>query len=429
MKKLLFISYMFPPIAGSGIQRSLKFVKFLPDNGIQPIVFCPKKALWRASVTENDEYPFLKQTTIYRCGIRRLERYFNLRFQQGRTKHLHFYFLALKYIWYIDFLSAWYFECRKEALRIAREEKVNCVLTSSPPHSVHLFGMYLKKNLNLPWIMDLRDAMVDDATRNPSLSFRFESALQYLYEKKFYRLSDKIITVSRPIMESMQRRHPSLNLDFKTEIITNGFDDEDFTDLSSDPGEANVLTITYTGSFAGRQTPEYFLEAIRLLVKQQSVDASDLLIRFIGFFDEKRLAIIRNFRPVVPIEILDFQPYRQSLQSQINADLLLLVVSLTESEGGSQIFTGKFFEYIGAKKPIFALVPEGPLKETIENGRFGYTAPPKDIPMIAKKFKDLYDQWKQKGAISINPDPDLRKTFTRKQLTKQLALTVHEITR
>jgi glycosyltransferase involved in cell wall biosynthesis len=427
MKKLLFISYMFPPIAGSGIQRPLKFVKFLPDNGIQPIVFCPKKALWRANVTGNSEYPFLKQTTIYRCGIRRLQRYFYLRFQKRHTKHILFYYLALKYIWYIDFISAWYFECRQEVLRIAREEKVNCVLTSSPPHSVHLFGMYLKKELNLPWIMDLRDAMYDDATRIPSLSFRFESAIQYLYEKKFYRLSDKIITVSRPIMESMQRRHPSLSIDSKTEIITNGFDEEDFIDLSSDRGEANVLTITYTGSFAGRQTPEHFLEAIRLLIDQQSVDASDLLIRFIGFFDEKRLAIIRNFRSVVPIEILDFQPYRQSLQSQINADLLLLVVSLNESEGGDQIVTGKFFEYIGAKKPIFALVPNGPLKDTILKGRFGTVAPPKDVNEIAEKFNRLYAEWKSNGALQFEPDTDLRNSFTRRQLTGRLAAIIDNV--
>ena len=428
MKKLLFISYMFPPIAGSGIQRSLKFVKFLPENGIQPIVLCPKKALWRAKVTETEEYPFLKQTTIYRCGIRRLERYFNLRFEQGRTTHRHFYFLALKYIWYIDFMSAWYFECRQEALRIAREEKVDCVLTSSPPHSVHFFGMYLKKKLNLPWIMDLRDAMVDDATRNASFSFRFESAIQYLHEKKFYRLSDKIITVSPPIKQSMQGRHPALPINSKTQIITNGFDEEDFLNLLNQRQQSRVLTVTYTGSFAGKQTPKYFLAAISKLVKRQSIVASDILIRFIGFFDENRLNIIRNFSSILPIELLDFQPYRQSLQSQINADLLLLIVSLNENEGGSQIYTGKFFEYIGAGKPILALVPEGPLKDTIIKGRFGYTTPPKDVAAIAETFQSLYNQWKHTGTLSINPDSNLRKTFTRKQLTAQLASAVHEVT-
>ena len=175
---------MFPPIAGGGIQRPLKFVKYLPNFGIEPVVFCPKKALWRVRGTDNSEYPFLKRTKIYRCGIRRLQRYFDLRFNQGHPRHIHYYFLALKYIWFMDFTSAWYFECRKQALRIAREEKVDCVLTTSPPHSVHFFGACLKNNLKIPWVMDLRDAMYDDANRNPSFSLRFESVLQYLYEKK-----------------------------------------------------------------------------------------------------------------------------------------------------------------------------------------------------------------------------------------------------
>ncbi len=427
MKRLLFISYMFPPIAGGGIQRPLKFVKFLPASGIQPVVFCPQKALWKASITENSEYPFLKRTKTYRCGIRGLQRYFDLRFNQGHTRHIHYYFLALKYIWSLDFMSAWYFECRNEALRIAREEKVNCVFTTSPPHSVHLFGVYLKKNLNIPWIMDLRDAMYDDPNRAPSLTLGFQSALQYLYEKKFYALADKIVTVSRPIVDSMQRRHPGLPIDSKSEIITNGFDEDDFIDLSSDQGDTNTLTITYTGSFMGKRSPEHFLAAIKLLIEQQAINASDLLIRFIGFSDERMLTIIRQFIPTVPLQILDFQPYRQTLQYQKNADLLLLVVGLNENEGGSQIITGKFFEYIGAKKPIFALVPEGPLKETIEKGRFGFTAPPKEIPVIAEKFKTLYHQWKQQGSIPFNPDLRLRNKFTRKQLTEKLALAVNTI--
>jgi glycosyltransferase involved in cell wall biosynthesis len=428
MKKLLLISYMFPPIAGGGTQRPLKFVKYLPEHGITPIVFCPQKAYWKAYDENLLDLPFLKKTKIYRCGIQHLKRYYKLRYKKGLKSHPYYYLMGLKFLPFLDFFSAWYFECRKEVLRIARDEKVQCVLTTSPPHSIHLFGMFLKKNLNIPWVIDLRDAIYDDANQEPSIWLRFQLAIHYLYEKKFYSLSDKIITVSFPIVDSMQRRHSGLKLESKTEIITNGFDDEDFIDLTIDHSSTNLLKITYTGSLMGKRTPEHFLAAISLLIEQEKINTSDLLIRFIGHFNEKRIAVIKKFIPRVPIEILDFQPYNKSLQHQVNADLLLLIVSVDKSEGGDQQITGKFFEYIGAKKPIFALVPEGPLKDTIEKGCFGYTAPPRDIPMIAEKFKALYDQWKQKGAISINPDPDLRKIFTRKQLTKQLALTVHEIT-
>ncbi len=94
---------------------------------------------------------------------------------------------------------------------------------------------------------------------------------------------------------------------------------------------------------------------------------------------------------------------------------------MREEEGGNQIFTGKLFEYLGANRPVIALAPNGPLKETIEKGRFGTVAPPKDIPKIAETFKCYYDQWKKEGTLSFNPDIGLRKCFERKRLTEKLA--------
>jgi len=420
MKKVLFISYMFPPIAGGGIQRPLKFVKYLPYYGIKPVVFCPEKALWRANVQEKEEYPFLKMIKIYRCGIKRLERYYNLRFRKGHTQHSHFYMLALKYFWFMDFQSAWYFECRTEALKIAKEENVDCVFTTSPPHSTHLFGLFLKEKIGVPWIMDIRDAMYDDPNVERTVGVRVKSLIRYFYEKKYYSSADAIISVSDPIVDSIRRRHKRLNLESKTHTITNGFDGEDFENIQLDNKGRKSLEITYTGSFMGKQTPEHFLEAINLLIEKKAIDASDLLIRFIGYFDKQIHTIFQRFMPKIPIEILDFQPYEKSLWYQVNSDLLLLIVSIEGREGGSQTMTGKFFEYIGAKKPIIALVPDGPLKEIIEKGCFGVVAQPKNINEIAIKFKNLYDEWKINGALSCNPDMKLRDSFTRERLTGKL---------
>ena len=429
MKKVLFISYMFPPIAGGGIQRPLKFVKYLPAYGIKPIVFCPEKALWRANIHEKEEYSFLKKIKIYRCGIKRLERYFNLRFKKGHTQHPHFYMLALKYLWYMDFQSAWYFECRKEALKIAKEENVDCVFTTSPPHSTHLFGLFLKKQIGVPWIMDIRDAMYDDPNVERTVGVRVKSLIKYFYEKKYYPSADAIISVSDPIIDSIRRRHKRLILASKTHTITNGFDKEDFENIQLDNKGRKSMVITYTGSFMGKQTPEHFLEAINLLVDKNDVDASDLLIRFIGYFDKQTHTIFQRFMPKIPIEILDFQPYEKSLWYQVNSDLLLLIVSIEGREGGSQTMTGKFFEYIGAKRPIFALVPKGPLKETIIKGRFGITAKTKNIVEIAEKFKILYNQWKRNGYLNFKPDMNLRKSFTRERLTGKLASIIDNLIR
>lgn len=412
---------MFPPISGAGTLRPLKFVKYLPTYGIQPIVFCPQNAAWKAYDYKNLELPFLKNIPIYRYGIRRLQRYYHLRYTKGLSRHPLFYLLALKSFCFLDFFSAWYFECRRKVVEIAIKEKVDCVLTTSPPHSTHLFGLFLKKTLNLPWVMDIRDAMSVDPNRLPTPGARIQATLENFYEKKFYAVADGIISVSDPIIKSIRKRHAGLHLDSKTYTITNGFDDEDFLGLKKKENAERFFTITYTGSFMGRQTPEYFLKALRLLIETQAVKASDILIRFMGYFDQKTQSLFDRFSSLIPIKVLKFQPYAEALRHQLNSHLLLLIVNIEKHEGGDQTMTGKFFEYIGAAIPIFALVPNGPLKETILKGRFGTVAPPKDVSKIAEKFSHLYCEWKSTGALKFNPDTYLRNSFTRKQLTGRLA--------
>jgi hypothetical protein len=108
--------------------------------------------------------------------------------------------------------------------------------------------------------------------------------------------------------------------------------------------------------------------------------------------------------------------------------LLLLIVNIEEHEGGAQTMTGKFFEYLGASRPILALIPDGPLKKLIVNGRFGTATPPKDVPRIAEKFSYLYREWKSNGDIKYYPDTNLRNSFTRRQLTSRLAEIIDNIT-
>ena len=191
---------MFPPISGGGTMRPLKFVKYLPAYGIQPIVFCPQRAAWKAYDYHNLELPFLKDVPIYRCGIKRLRRYYHLRYTKNVRRHPLYYLMGLKYFLFLDFFSAWYFECRKQAVEIARNEAVDCVFTTSPPHSIHLFGLYLKEKLGIPWVMDIRDAITDDPNRKKYPGIPLQSALEKYYEKKFYAKADAIISVSDPII-------------------------------------------------------------------------------------------------------------------------------------------------------------------------------------------------------------------------------------
>jgi len=427
MQKILFITYHFPPIAGSGIQRSLKFIKYLPEFGIEPIVLTPQNAQWQAYDVQNLKLPYLKKRRIYRRGIKRLTRYYELRFNRGHTKHPYFYILALKYLWFMDLFSSWYFECNQAALKIASKEQVAGIFTTSPPHSTHLFGHFLKTQLNLPWVMDIRDSMYDD----PNISHtgfmgRFNQKIELFYEKKFYPSASAITTVSQPIADSIGRRHPGQGLNQKTHVITNGFDPEDFPIVDSKDLKNDRMTITYTGSFMAKQTPEHFLKAVKHLVDQDLIDTRNLLFRFMGHFNRPSLELLQQFQKWLPIEIMDFQPYDRVIHYQTNSDALLLIVSMTAEEGGTHTFTGKFFEYLGARRPIFALAPEGPLKKTIEDGRFGVVVQPTNISDIADKFKVLYDHWQDDQNLPYNGDLILRSHFERKKLAERLAQIINE---
>jgi glycosyltransferase involved in cell wall biosynthesis len=427
MKKILIVSYMFPPISGGGTMRPLKFVKYLPTFGIQPVVFCPKNAAWKAYDYTNLNLPFIKDNPIYRCGIRRLQRYYHLRYKKGIRRHPIYYFLAIKYFWFLDFFSAWYFECRRQAAEIARKEKVDYVFTTSPPHSVHLFGLHLKKELDIPWVMDIRDAMTVEPNRLKTPGARLQAALENFYEKKFYPSADAIVSVSDPIINSIRTRHRNLNLNSKTYTIYNGYDEDDFKGLTRSEKLERIFTVTYTGSFMGQRSPEFFLKAIDLLINQNRIEKTDFIIRFIGHFKNDTLAIFNKYKMRFPVEIYDFQPYKKVLRYQVESTLLLLIVNVAENQGGSQIMTGKFYEYLGAKRPIFALVPDGPLKQIIKRGRFGITVSQNDIHTIADKFKALYDLWKTHGNIVLDTDNLLRDSFSRKRLTDKLARVINQL--
>jgi glycosyltransferase involved in cell wall biosynthesis len=429
MKKILIISYMFPPIAGAGTLRPLKFAKYLPEYGVTPIVFCPQKAFWKAYDEKLLDLPYLKKIKIFRCGIKRLQQYYHLRYQKGIKSHPYYYWMGLKYFCLLDFFSAWYFECRLKALEIAKKEKVDCVITTSPPHSIHFFGMFLKKMAGIPWLMDMRDAMVDDPNKPQSLVYQIQAPVQRLFEKRFLSSASAAIAVSDPIIASIKKRYQDPKIQSKLWTITNGFDTEDFGNTQRISNQRNVLLITYTGSFMGRQTPEYFLSAMQQLIEEKSLEPSDLLIRFIGHYDAAVLDIFNRFREKVPIEILGFQPYDKSLWHQMNSDLLLLIVNTETQKGANQTMTGKFFEYIGAQRPIFALVPDGPLKDTITRGKFGQVVPPQNTAEIGTRFLTFYRQWKTQGELSYHPNLQLKNQFTRKALTGELAAIIRKVIR
>jgi glycosyltransferase involved in cell wall biosynthesis len=427
MLKLLLVAYEFPPYGGIGVQRVLKFCKYLPEFGIEPVVFTKAHQTGYVRDDNNVAATILNKIKVYHHGGEALARYHELKHERKIKRHPYYYYLGLRYIWYIDFFSVWYFDSRKELLRIAKTEQVDAVFTTAPPFSVHFFGAYLKQHLDLPWVADMRDPL-NAYGRTRSLVEKIQLQFGNYYERRFSSLADKITVVSPPMRDNAIKRLGAAYTD-KFVTITNGYDPDDFIIGSEVIAPDERFVVTYTGGFRERsRTSRQFVNALLSLVEQQRIEAAKVLLRFVGYIEEHERVIIEELAlHGIGLVFTGFISYQQALGYQQSGNALLLIATSICSAEASEMFTGKVFEYLHAGKPIFALAPDGPLKSLIERGGFGTVVSPCDVDDIADGFEAMYRQWLDDG-ISYMPDEKLKQQYHRKTLTGQLAELVKQIT-
>ena len=428
-KKVLVIAYFFPPIGGGGIQRTMKFVKYLPDFNWEPIVLTVKDGLW---ISKDDSLlnGLSNDLKIFRTNCFGLQSVFKSSWNKKNNTMQYnsmsdiikkFYRNILRIVFFLlpDFASGWFFYAARTGEKIINSNDIDIIYTTSPPFSEHFIGWILKKMTKKKWVADFRDSHVSD----PNLSNDFKGSIKRfkrkIYEKKIILNSDLIITATDPIRQDLLNRYQGKLSESEVITITNGFDRDDFKNLQK-INHNNKLTITYTGTFQGKQTAFYFIESLKSAIKENKNLMNDIHIRFIGEFSHYDKELFSDDEIKDVIEIIEYVPYEKSLAYQINSDVNLLIISASKKEGGDQIFTGKIFEYIGADKPIFALVPNGVAKDLILSEKLGIVADPKNVLDIKLKILYLYKLWKN-NKLEIVQDTALLEKFERKELTRILA--------
>jgi len=317
-----------------------------------------------------------------------------------------------------DPMISWYYRSRRTALEVAQGEKVDIVYTTSPPHSEHLMGIYLKKNADLPWVADFRDAFVGDPNLTGSTKSNIKRPIFSLYEKRIVASCDHLVTATNPIRDDFIRRFGN-RIETKVTTITNGFDGDDFPRIDRRMRN-DRFTITYTGAFFGKRSPYHFIEALKALLFEYPEVKGLIRVILAGTFLERDRALFRDptLRDVVTVK--DFVSHKESLRYQCESDVNLLVIGPKETEGGNQILTGKIFEYMFAKRPILALVPRGVARDLIEEGKLGVTVDSDDVMAIRETLWELFRMW-QRQELRVNPSPHLLKRYDRRELTRQLA--------
>lgn len=417
MKKVLIITYYWPPSGGAGVQRWLKFAKYLPEFGWQPVILTVDPEY--ASYPQRDESLLSEvnpECLVFTTKSFELYNFYKLisgkkevpyggfandskegMLQKG-SKFLRGNFLLP------DPRKGWNKYALKKAEELIREFDIDTVVTTSPPHSTQLIGLELKQKFNIRWIADLRDPWTDIYYYDQFMHTALARKIDIRYERKVVENADLLITVSEDVKRIFAEKS-KLPIAAKTVVIPNGFDEDDFR-IKVVPKETKKV-ITYTGTISEAYEVDSFLDALQRLesdLKQQ------LRIRFVG---KVPAVVVQKFRATgLEIELVGYVDHPKSIEYLLRSDLLLLVIPKVKNNKG--ILTGKFFEYLASKKPVLAIGPtDGDLAKIIQETKCGQMFDYSDSEGMHHFILESLD-----CPVSVN---DVSIEYSRKKLTGKLA--------
>jgi glycosyltransferase involved in cell wall biosynthesis len=415
MRKILYISYIYPPMTAGGVFRSAQFTKYLVEFGWSPTVLTTSLPR-RAQIDRKMLIDLPKEVAIVRAMS--LERLFGqirgAKFKGINESYgfIHFLKHIVRILLFPDRQLLWLPGALLKGILLSIKNRYELFFASYGPATNLLIGYILKKIFNKPLVVDFRDLWVDDPT--DMAPTRLHHYLYQLVEKKIVSAADRIVTVVDYLSEHYKTKY---NLDDRQVItITNGFDPKEqryYRDISGYSHEK--LTILYTGSVYGYRSPANFFQAIEELIADRVVDGKDMEIEFIGNLDN---IVANNYNLDKIVKTSGFIPHKQVIKSLAEADVLLLIISKLHKHIA---YTGKVFEYLMTGKPILALTAKDSIvADLLRKAEVGFIVDPDDITEIKNMVSGLYAKWKNRS-LHVLPNWPVINQFDRRKLTKNLA--------
>ncbi len=428
MKKVLIITYYWPPAGGPGVQRALKFVKYLPQFGWEPIVLTvenPDSPVNDASLFED----IPRGTKIYKTkSLEPFELYKKFTGKKSDSKIPNDVLLnnenaSLKdklaqwvrlNIFIPDAKIGWKSYAVKKGLEIIKKEKVDVIFTTSPPQTVALIGQAIANRSGVKWVADFRDPWLEIVYyQNIKRSWLTTTTDKYL-EKRVFSNADGVVTISNDMIRLFNSKASSQNY----YLIPNGFDESDFK--NSKKTKNDNFTIAYTGSISKDRVPSVLFYALDKLINRNGI--KNIKLDFAGKYCSEFLDEIKKNNLSEYADLKGFVPHNTSTQILQDADLLLLVVDDVPNNKG--FLTGKLFEYMGSKKPIFAIGPvDGDANEFLQQANAGAMVGYKDEEGAFSLLKEMYENWNN----NVSSYTFEAEQFSRKNLTEKLAEVFEEI--
>ena len=359
-KKLLIITYYWPPAGGPGVQRWLKFVKYLPDFGVQPIVYIPENPTYpiidEALVSEVSDKAIILKHKIFEpyqlAGI----------FSKKQTKKISSgiipnqkkqTFLEKILLWvrgnlFIPDARKYWIKPSVECLKkYIKENKIDTIVTSGPPHSLHLIGLQLKNDLKINWLADFRDPWTTIGYHKALKLSSYAAKKHKVLEKKVLTTADTIIVTSKTTKNEFQAitNQP-------IEVITNGYDVENIPRQKLD----EKFTMSHIGSFLSDRNPAILWEVLSELVSENEIFATRFQLNLIGKVSQEIIDSISNFKLSNYCNLVGYVSHNEAIIFQKKSQILLLIE--INSPETKSIIPGKLFEYMVSERPIIAIGPK-----------------------------------------------------------------------
>jgi galactitol-specific phosphotransferase system IIB component len=420
-KKILIITYYWPPAGGPGVQRWLKFVKYLPDFGIQPVVYIPENPTYPI-VDDNLGKEVSDKAIILKHKIFEPYQLASF-FSKNKTKKISSgiipnqkkqSFLDKTFLWirgnlFIpDARVLWVKPSVSFLEKYIQENNIDTIITSGPPHSLHLIGLELKEKLNIKWFADFRDPWTTIGYHKSLRLSNYAAKKHKALERQVLNSADTIIVTSKTTKTEFEAITSK-----PIAVITNGYDDENVEKQILD----TKFSLAHIGSFLSERNPTILWESLVELINEIPDFKSHLEIKLIGAVSQEVLETISQFRLNSYLNNLGYVSHSEAIAHQRKSQVLLLIE--INSEDTKSIIPGKLFEYMVSNRPIIAIGPkDSDFAEIITSTNTGVFFEYSEKMRLKSVILDFYNQFLQ-GKLKSN-GVGLQR-YSRRNLTKELA--------
>lgn len=423
LKKVLIITYYWPPSGGAGVQRWLKFVKYLRNFGWEPVIY----------TVENGEYPEIdlslekdvpKDLTVIKKPIWEPYLLYKKFIGQKPDEKINTGFLTeKKKPGLAEKISVWMRgnlfipDARKFWIKPSvnflsgylQQNKIDAVITTGPPHSLHLIGLELKKKLNIKWLADFRDPWTNiDYYADLMLTQRADRK-HHRQEKEVLQHADVVTVVGKTMQQEFEVSHNR-----KIITLTNGFDEEDKTqEVELD----KKFTLAHIGSMNKARNPQVLWKVLKDLLNEHTEFEKHLEIKLVGKADITATQSLEENGLMPYFTKINYLPHDEVTRVQKSAQVLLLVVNRTKNAKG--ILTGKLFEYLLAHRPILCIgPPDGDAADIVTETNAGTIVDYEDYDKCKTAVKNYFALYLKNELL---PESRNLEKYSRKNVTKQLA--------